>query len=314
MLTIHILTKNNSQTIKNTFDSINHIKANVIIGDLGSTDNTINICQSHGVTIYHLGNMRRDKARNRLIELADEGMHFYIEPWESVIQGHNSIAGVKRGCGCVSILQGHSLTQEIRIWDGSASFINPVFERLDTDNSVQISLTISSRGGIEAEETLKQIDQWKLDNPISSIPYYYQACILFSHKKYEDFLRTAEHYLFMDKTDSMATTMIHYYYAIAQLLHKKSYKPALQNLTLCLCSKPLMAEFWCLTGDVFYHLLHRFNLAKEFYENAIILGEKRLKADKWPMDISKYRAYPKKMIESCEAIINNKDLYAQMPR
>jgi len=99
--------------------------------------------------------------------------------------------------------------------------------------------------------------------------------------------------------------MIRYYLALAYLIHHRKVKPALQNINLCLCAHPLMAEFWCLIGDVYYHLLKRFDYAKDFYENAIILGARRLKKDKWPMDISKYESYPKKMIESCDQITSN---------
>ena len=93
--------------------------------------------------------------------------------------------------------------------------------------------------------------------------------------------------------------------------HKKRVKPALQNLNLCLCAKPLMAEFWCLTGDVYYHLLHDFKKAKQFYHNAIVLGHHRLKSDKWPMDITKYNTYPSKMIESCDELLKSTKLYVE---
>ena len=45
-------------------------------------------------------------------------------------------------------------------------------------------------------------------------------------------------------------------------------------------------------------------MANEFYENALILGKKRLGSDRWPMDISKYEKYPKMMIDSCNKILS----------
>ena len=62
-----------------------------------------------------------------------------------------------------------------------------------------------------------------------------------------------------------------------------------------------------------YHLLKKFHQAKDFYENALILGKRRLATDKWPMDISKYGAYPKKMIESCDKIIESHSTYSSGP-
>ena len=97
--------------------------------------------------------------------------------------------------------------------------------------------------------------------------------------------------------------MIRYYYAMTMLIYKKSYKPALQNINLCLCAKPLMAEFWCLMADVYYHLLNKFSEAKFFYENAIFMGSRRMKNDVNPIDLDKYKAYPNKMIKSCEQLL-----------
>ncbi len=95
--------------------------------------------------------------------------------------------------------------------------------------------------------------------------------------------------------DGMSATMTRYYYAMVKLT-QKAHKPALQNLNLCLCAKPLMAEFWCLMGDVYFYLLGKPDSAKEFYENAIVLGARRLQSDRWPMDFSKYRKYPERML------------------
>jgi hypothetical protein len=100
--------------------------------------------------------------------------------------------------------------------------------------------------------------------------------------------------------------MTRYYYAFVQLTQKRAVRPTLQNLNICLCLKPLMAEFWCLSGDVYYHILSQFELAKEFYENALILGSKRLNDDIWPMDVSKYKKYPTMMIDSCDKILKKK--------
>ncbi len=107
----------------------------------------------------------------------------------------------------------------------------------------------------------------------------------------------------------MPSIMNRYYYALICLQKTTKVKPTLQNLSVCLSVKPLMAEFWCLLGDVYYHRLRKFDFAKEFYENAILLGSRRLKLDKWPMDVSKYKDYPEKMINSCNKIIEAKSFY-----
>jgi hypothetical protein len=73
-------------------------------------------------------------------------------------------------------------------------------------------------------------------------------------------------------------------------------------MIICLSANVLMAEFWCLLGDAFYKL-NKYAKAYSLYENAIILGERRLKSDPWPMDIPKYKSYPRKMIQSCKELL-----------
>jgi tetratricopeptide (TPR) repeat protein len=311
METIQILTKNNNQTIKNALDSIQSLQAKILVGDLGSVDGTIDVCKSYGATVFSLKGKRRDEARNYLITQAGEGTHFYIEPWECVIQGKD-LPNIKK-TSCVRIMRGNTFTYETRIWHGKHKFINPVYERLDAEGSFS-KVMLYSNGQLESDDVLSGIEIWKRDKPLAAAPYYYHACLLFSQGKYDEFLKMADHYLFMEKEEPLSNVMMRYYYAMAHVTYKKSYKPALQNINLCLCARPLMAEFWCLTGDVYYHLLHKFDQAKEFYENAMILGSRRSAKDIEPMDIDKYRAYPTKMIESCNALLSHKGVYAQMSR
>lgn len=310
MPTIHIITKNNSKTVSQTLDSVAAINPKVIVGDLGSEDDTIEICRDRGALVYRLDGMRRDEARNSLLDMAPKGQHFYVEPWEVVTHGLGSLASIK-GRGVALVMQGTNVTKEVRVWDGKDRFFNPVFERLSGEGGARTPLVIYSRGGVRPEEALQSVEDWKLENPLSPVPHYYHSCVLLSQGRYDDYLKVADHYLFMDKATSMSTIMTRYHYSLVQVIHKKAYKPALQNLNLCLCAKPLMAEFWCLTGDVYYHLLNKFDQAKEFYENAITLGSRRLEADEWPIDFSKYNKYPNRMIQSCEAIMSYNSLYVR---
>jgi tetratricopeptide (TPR) repeat protein len=309
MVTVNLLTRNNQSTIQATLESLIGVDCKIIVGDYSSTDGTVEICKQAGADIYKINGSQRHVARNKLMALST-GNQFSMEPWEILVKGHEALSAFNKKCGYVSIIQNKTLTHDIRISDGSLQFINPIFERLNTDQGENTAIILTSQGLIDSE-ALKIIEQWKTESPLRSEPYYYHACILLSQGKYDEFIKVADQYLFMDKSRSMSVIMIRYYYAMVQIMQKHAYKPALQNLNLCLCEKPLMAEFWCLTGDVYYHLLHRFKEAKEFYENALILGSRRLRNDHWPMDISKYKTYPNKMIDSCKAILDHKDIYIQ---
>ena len=59
-----------------------------------------------------------------------------------------------------------------------------------------------------------------------------------------------------------------------------------------------MAEFWCLLGDIYY-ASGDHDRAYDFYQNGMLLGQRRKKSSDWPMELSKYKEYPEKMMASC---------------
>jgi tetratricopeptide (TPR) repeat protein len=310
MITVQILTKNNESTIVNTLESLLCLRCRIIVGDYGSTDSTLDICKKFGAEIIYVKGLRRDEARQKLAGMSKSEWNLWIEPWEILFQNPFSYEKVPTDSGYVRIINGININWEIRLWKNPCVFINPVFETIDPVSASNSSMIISSKGGPNIDDLFLLVNQWKANEPLKSQPYYYYACLLLLQEKYDEFLKVSDHYLFLEKTANMSSIMIRYYYAMVQITQKKSVRPALQNLNICLCAKPLMAEFWCLTGDVYYHLLSKFDLAKEFYENALILGSKRLNNDLWPMDVSKYKKYPQLMIDSCNQIIEkNADFF-----
>jgi glycosyltransferase involved in cell wall biosynthesis len=302
MITVQILTKNNAQTIAKTLESVQSLNSTILVGDMDSTDRTRDICENFGAYVIRVDGRNRSEARNRLIAEAS-GLNMMIEPWEVLAQGHDNVKE-----GHASILTGSVISKEIRFWT-KGQFINPTYERIKSENDQETGVLFYSIGSRDYEEDLRLIELWKDTDPRLSAPFYYQACCQMALGRYEEFLKTVEHFLFLDK-ESTSSIMARYYLAMVHLVHKKQARPVLQNINLCLCARPLMAEFWCLMADAYYHLLKKFNQAKEFYENALILGQRRLATDKWPMDISKYGAYPTKMIESCKKIKETHSIYS----
>jgi tetratricopeptide (TPR) repeat protein len=69
-----------------------------------------------------------------------------------------------------------------------------------------------------------------------------------------------------------------------------------------------MAEFWCLLGDIYYKQ-NKYEKSIAFYQNAMDLGSRRKNSDTWPLEISKYKTYPSKMINNCNKMINQKIYY-----
>ena len=302
MVTVHLLTKNNCETIQKALDSIKWADQ-ILVADLGSKDETIQICEAAGAKVFRL-DRPRNEARNELIAKTS-GITLCLEPWEFFAKGQlNKVSKLTNAM----VIQQTTITKEIRAWKSSPTFVNPVYETIEGDGA-ESDILIYSTGRSDHEDLLFGINKWKELCPMATAPYYYEACTLLAIGKWKEFLNISEYYMFLDRSSSVSVAMNHYYFAIVQLMKLHKVTTAIQNITICLSINPLMAEFWCLAGDVHYHLTKKFHIAKELYENAIILGEKRLKNDKWPMDISKYKSYPLKMIESCDKIISSKSLY-----
>ena len=99
-----------------------------------------------------------------------------------------------------------------------------------------------------------------------------------------------------------------YYVGLIELYINNNVKKSIECVLQCLNSHILMAEFWCLLGDCYYKTKH-YQKAYKFYENAMVLGSSRSKADEWPIEISKYRSHPEKMMNSCREIVGNSVIY-----
>jgi glycosyltransferase involved in cell wall biosynthesis len=309
-LTIHILTKNNAKTIHKTLQSLSPCEQRILVADMGSSDNTMAICRSFGIKPISLGKNDRDVLRNRMSELSSTEWNMYVEPWEAVLQGYQTIKNGPFYNSYVTLIQGDMVSKEMRFWKKDQKFVNRVFERIDCDFHSEADVLLYSSGRSDYVDLLKELDGWKHDNPTAPTPYYYCGLVLMALGNYEEFLRCSEHYMHLTAGNvGIDSTMNRYYYAMATLIHRKKIKPVLQNINLCLRHKPLMPEFWCLIGDAYYHISKNFPMAVEFYENAILLGKHRLKDDRWPMDVSKYKDYPERMIESCRKLIDQQTLY-----
>ena len=301
-VTVQILTKNNANTILQVLQSVKPLNARILIGDLGSTDNTISLLENNGFAVIRYDTNDASFARNDLIKRSQTELQLYLNPWEVIAQGHEQLPKANSNC-YVTVLNDTVATKEIRIFN-KGTFVNPVYEYLDAKATQEIGLVIYAIHGPNFDQNLKIIEEWINAKPLSKEPYYYQSLTLLAQRRYEEFLTVSEHYMFLDKSSSIASTMNRYYFALVQIIHKKRVQSALKNINLCICIQPLMAEFWCLQGDVYYHLLRDYLRAKDYYEMAIILGNRRLTNDRWPMDVSKYKDYPTKMIESCNYLLD----------
>lgn len=296
--------QNNELTIKETLDSLSSLNAQIIVGDIGSTDQTASICRKQGIKVTKIDcKQNRSSARNQLAALSESDWNLHLEPWETIIRGHEELEKLTiPGTFRCNVIQKTIITKPIRIWhkDKKINYKYPAFETIAGEGQ-PTNIYIRANPPDMTIANLELLDKWKTDNPVATEPYYYKACILLTQGKYKEFLDVGNHFLFLEKKMTMASTMIKFYMATVHCYIEKSYQKAIDLLMHCLAHRPLMAEFWCLLGDIYY-AIDQFDKAKCFYENAKILGSRRLNSDEWPFDIIKYKSHPDAMIESCNAL------------
>jgi glycosyltransferase involved in cell wall biosynthesis len=300
MITVQILTKNNESSVSKTLDSLKPLFAEIIVADLDSKDNTVSICKKHGAKVFS-AKLHYDysEIRNLIANSSKTKWQLMIHPWEvlgstqQILDHLNSEEN-----GRLMVLKDDVLTKELRLWiKGTAQFKNPVYESLEPGKGKLLDVMIASETNNGLGKTQEILTYWKDRNPLSSDPDYYLACTYLVHKKYDDFLRLADHYLFLKNTSHESATMIKYYISMVNCYIKRNPFKSVTNIMECIADYPTMAEFWCMLGDIYLHM-KEFGRAKCFYENAIIMGSQRNPDDYMPMELSKYEEYPQKMLKS----------------
>lgn len=303
MLAIHLVVDEGSREdqVRRCLESVD-IGGRLIVGDLGAPPGVLSACADHGAQFVEIDDRRgMDVCRNRMIEVAGSRWHMMIEPWETLAAGADEIAERIGGePASFTVIQGGVATRQVRLWAGGG-FVNPVHERIDAAGTPSGCVLLGGEPGTGSRD-LKLATDWVDRCPASPEPYYHRSCARLSLGDTAGFLRDAETYLFMEKVATIPITMTRYYAALIHCYEGKDAGRATQTLAPCLLERPLMAEFWCLLGDAFYHLSGRYDKAACFYEAAMTLGSRRLAWDDWPMDISKYRDHPSRMLASCRAI------------
>lgn len=280
------------------------LESKIVVGDLGSSDDTLDICSKYNVEFIEASSRKRCDIRNSMIESCKTPWIFYIEPWEILASGGSAIKNLKPDAYSVKIFQGDIITKETRIWHKSKrlKFIQPIYESLTDHESTPLPAVVLSSMPNIAEDMSKEIEEWANGNPISKEPYYYKAFMYLRQNRYDKFLEAAKEYLFREKT-GMPSIMMQYYVSKIQF-YMGNVAEASRGVVSCLVVKPLMAEFWCLLGDIYYKI-KEYKKAICYYENALVLGKHRLVEDAWPIEISRYKTHPNKMIQSCKDIVLN---------
>ena len=295
MITAQILIQNNENTIEKCIKSLlkyNFIDIDVI--NINSTDKTISICNDYKIDVKVVNNIKNySEIRNNFLSKYKNKYCLLIQPYEHLLfnENFNNFNEDKYTFKCI---QNTVFTKEVRLFNRTYKFKNPIFEFISLEDSVDTNFTIySDLTNYKIYNSKEIINQWKELEPLNFDPYYYECFIALSENDFLKFKNLCEYCLSINKKDK-TSLLLRYYLSMINLHCFNDINNANSNILNCISQKPEMSEFWCLLGDIFYKIKD-FSRAKEFYENAIIIGKKR-KFDELPLDISKYKEYPEKMI------------------
>lgn len=307
-LSIHILTLNNENNIQKTIESLLILDAYINIIDLGSIDQTLSICNKLDVIIKKNNNSDYSKVRNDFVTSDKNDWQMYVEPGEILSSGYENIfEAIKESHSLrkLFVINGDLMTKEIRLWRKSSKsqFIYPTYETLQPDRNSKIcNAFITST--MPTRDNLKILLDWKKREPQNTQPDYYLACYFLVNKKYSEFFRYANLYFFRETSIPQSVITLHYYCAMVELHYKRDVHECIRHIVFCLTEKPIMAEYWCVLGDALYKT-GMIEQANEIFFNASILGQSRKPDDDYPIELSKYKDYPEKMMNLCNAIRSN---------
>lgn len=264
------------------------------------------------VVIELKNNLNNSQALNELQSMAQTDWILYIKENETVLQFNEHVPSLlikpKEIYG-FQILQDDVIMKESRLWNKKEQkviFKNPIFEKPSLEPTKVVDIILYQQK--LSDNQSNAINLWKKASPLSVDASYYKAFNELSKKNFKDFKKIISQYLFSVNKNDIPSIMARYYLAVVQGIVENELKDAMQNIILCIAENPLMAEFWCLLGDMFVKI-EKFKDAIAFYENAIALGSRRQQLDFWPMHISKYEEYPKDMITKCKRAISNATPY-----
>lgn len=242
--------------------------------------------------------------RKKLAKLGGN-LNLYLQAGEKIVKIWE-YPKINKEQSYVHIINNGIINKEPRLWTGTKiHFVSNYLDIIQTSSDEVTNIFIKSNKHTLDENKFLLIQKWKRENVTQKLPYYYEAIHYLSHNRVENFINSAMYYLFLNEQENIQSIMMRYYLSVVFAFHQRKIRDAIKNLTICLAYNPMMAEFWCLLGDIFLKHYNHPVKAKHFYENAIILGKERKYKDLWPMHVEKYKSYPKKRIKTCEKIIQS---------
>ena len=281
-----------------------------IVGDLANSDRLKVFCSDNGIEYIKLG-LRNDfsECHNQILKLSKTPWHIHLYPGETLVNPDkiNDLVDGPATAYRFPCVQGGWLNKEIRLYHKNVDckFSRPVFEVIKAESMFAEVYIV---GGESPPPVGQIIEKWIEKNPLSLTPRYYKTLSLLMEGKQDEFVAATRQHLFADNKATTDNIMLRYYLACALAENHKTRKECAQQIVECLSANTLMAEFWCLLGDICFSE-SSCDRAIAFYRNAMTLGSQRRKDDEWPMHIAKYKKHPENMISKCRETLKNTKMF-----
>jgi hypothetical protein len=305
-LSLHCLNTEHPEATIKTLMAAKTFAKQIIVGDLSSSDNLKYFCTNNKIQYFKLSlGSDLSQCHNDLVSRSDMKWHMHLYSGET-LNNTAKVQEVIQGSPAVyrlPVIQGGWLNKEVRLYNRDLyhKFTNPVFESINTPSQF-LEVYVTGADTSIFSQIEKMLEIWTVRQPLSSEPRYYTALNLLMEGKQAEFINAAKNHLFKDQTVTVQNTMLRYYLACGLAGKIQTRQEAAKHVVTCLAASVLMAEFWCLLGDMCL-AEGGYERAKAMYRNAITLGNRRHKDDMWPMHIVKYKEHPTKMIAACDKAI-----------
>lgn len=308
IVTVH----NHCEFLDDCLDSCKQINGNLFVYITSNDHKPYKIAEKYTGNIKYLPFANDfSKIKNKIIQDTESEWLFFVEANEKIIRGAKDVENLCNDSNIyrINLIQENIITKPIRLWNKSKNlqFQNPVYESIKSEGlCTNIFLQNNLVDNFDLNKEL--LNLWQQKTPFAIEPLYYKSCLYLTKFQWDDFINTANEYLFKENKKQASYVMTKYYLGFVFCHIKKDYQKAIKCVIECLSLKPIMAEFWCLLGDIYY-ALDNFYKAYSFYENAKLLGSRRLKNDEWPFHIDKYKTYPESMMNNCQDILKKTKQY-----
>lgn len=296
MWTKLIATRNDAHRLESCLKSLNSFPGPTIVVDAGK-DNTKRVADEFSVSHLPVAWQNDWSSIRNAVGSAIEGWSIWIEPWEEVIELPDPPEEPTNLS--VTLISGNWVSYPARAFHSNAAltFSNPTFESADAE--AHSGIVLIGNGGRPASETEKIITDWASREPANHQVPYYRAMHRLSCGDVLGFRTAAHEYLFRDSKTSDSGTLIKLYLGLVE--SKSNPSVAMGWLAEALADKPWLAEAWFASAEICRAAGH-LGRAAALYKAAIEFGKHRPNDERLPVDVSKYREEPEKILKAIAAL------------